>query len=50
MFVADFQCGPSDGFVRLMGRLTAFVGNITIALVEDGEVFGPWQLDMGNSG
>ena len=41
---------PSDGFVTLMNRLTAFVSNTTMALVEDGEVLGSRQLDMGNSG
>ncbi len=41
---------PPDGFVTAMGRLTAFVSNTTMALVEDGEVLGTRQLDMGNSG
>ncbi len=41
---------PPDGFVSLMGRLTVFVSNNTMALVEDGEVLGPMHLDMGNSG
>ena len=35
-----------DGFVSLM----AFVSNTPMALVEDGEVLGSRQLDMGNSG
>ena len=33
-----------------MGRLTAFVSQTTMALVEDGEVLGSRQLDMGHSG
>ena len=41
---------PPDGFVSLMGRLTAFVSNTTMALVEDGASLGSRQLDMGNSG
>ena len=41
---------PPDGFVSLMGRLTAFVSETTMALVENGEVLGSRQLDMGNSG
>ena len=40
---------PPDGFVSLMGRLTAFVSNTTMALVEDGALLGSRQLDMGNS-
>ena len=40
---------PTDGFVRLMGRLTAFVSETTMALVEDGVLPGSRQLDMGNS-
>ena len=39
-----------DGFLSLMGRLTAFVSINTMALVEDAEVFGSRQLDTGNSG
>lgn len=31
------------------GMLTAFVGDTTMALVEDGEVLGSRQLDIGNS-
>ena len=36
--------------MSLMGRLTAFVSNTTMALVEDGAL--PWsrRFDMGNSG
>ena len=30
--------------------LTAFVSNTTMALVDDGEVLGSTQLEMGNSG
>jgi hypothetical protein len=41
---------PPDGFVSLMGRLTAFVSNTTMALVEDGALPGSRQLDMGNVG
>ena len=33
----------------IIGRLTAFVSNTTMALVEDDEVLGSRQLDMGNS-
>ena len=33
-----------------MRRLTAFVRNTTMALVEDGASLGSRQLDMGNSG
>ena len=39
-----------DGFVSLLGRLTAFVSDTTMALVEDGALLGSRQLDMGNSG
>ena len=39
-----------DGFVSLMGNLTGFVSNTTMAPVEDGEVLGSRQHDMGNSG
>ena len=46
---SEFTTTP-DGFVSLMGRLTAFVINTTMALVEDGDVLGSRQLDMGNSG
>ena len=41
---------PRDGFVSSMGCLTAFTGDITIAFVEDGALFGPRQFDMGNVG
>jgi len=41
---------PTDGFVSLIGWLTASVSGTTIALVEDGEVLGSRQLGMGNSG
>ncbi len=40
---------PPDGFVRLMGRLTAFVNDTRMALVEISELFGSRQLDMRNS-
>ena len=40
----------TDGFVSLIGWLTASVSDTTMALVGDGEVFGSRQLDMGNSG
>ena len=33
-----------------MGWLTPFVSHTTMALVEDDEVRGSGQLDMGNSG
>ena len=36
--------------MSLIGWLTAFVSDTTMALVEDGEVLGSRQLDMGNSG
>ena len=41
---------PPDGFVSLIGWLTAFVSDTTMALVEDGKVLGSRQLDMGNPG
>ena len=41
---------PRDGFVSLMGRLTASVSDTTMALVEDGALLGSRELDMGNSG
>ena len=37
-------------FVSLMGTLTAFMSDTTMALVEDGRLLGTRQLDMGNSG
>ena len=37
-------------FCEFDGGFTASVSNTTMALVEDGEVLGPSQLDMGNSG
>ncbi len=37
-------------FVSLMGTLTAFVSDTTMALVEEGRLLGTRQLDMGNSG
>jgi len=37
-------------FCELDWMLTAFVSDTTMALVEDGEVLGSRQLDMGNSG
>ena len=40
---------PPDSLVSLTGRLTAFVSNITMALVQDVEVVGSRQLVMGNS-
>ena len=45
---ADSRRG--DGFVSLIGWLTAFVSDTTIAVVEDGALLGSRQLDMGNSG
>ena len=39
-----------DGFVSLMGRLTASVSGSTMALVDDGALIGSRQFDMGNSG
>ncbi len=39
-----------DGFVSLIGWLTAFVSDTTMALVEDGEMLGSRQLAMGNVG
>ncbi len=41
---------PPDGFVSLIGWLTAFVSDTRMALVEDGEMLGSRQLDMGNVG
>ena len=46
----ELQFTPPDGFVSLMGRLTAFVGETTMAFAEDGEVPGSRQRDMANSG
>lgn len=34
----------------LLGELTAFVSETTMALIHDGEVLGLRQLNMGNSG
>ena len=39
------QFTPPPGFASL----TALVGNTTMALIEDGEVLGSRQLNMGNS-
>ena len=39
----------TDGFVSLMGRLTPFVSNTSMALVANCEVLGSRKLDMGNS-
>ena len=36
--------------MSLIGWLTAFVSDTTIALVEEGTLLGTRQLDMGNSG
>ena len=36
--------------VILLGELTAFVSETTMALIHDGEVLGLRQLNMGNSG
>ncbi len=36
--------------MRLMGRLTAFARDTTMALVEDGALLGSRQLDMGITG
>ena len=36
--------------MSLIGWLTASVTDTTMALVEDGALLGPRQLDMGNSG
>ena len=41
---------PRDGFVSLIGELTAFVSESTITFAEYGEVIGSWQLAMRNSG
>ena len=41
---------PRDGFVNLIGWLTAFVSDTTKALVEYGTLLGSRQLDMGNVG
>ena len=38
---------PPDGFVSLMGRLTAVVSETTMALVGYGEVLGPDNLIWG---
>lgn len=40
---------PPDGFVSLTGKLTAFVSDTTMALVDDGVALGSRQLDKGNS-
>ncbi len=45
----EFTTTP-DGSASLTGRLTAFVGNITMAHVEDSQVLASRQLDMGNVG
>ena len=37
----------TDGFVSLMGRLTASVSDTTMALVEDGEALWSRPSDMG---
>ena len=37
----------TDGHVSLNGRLTAFVSDTTMALVEDGAQPGPREHDMG---
>ena len=37
-----------DGFMSLMGRLTAFGSNTTMALVEHGALLGPRHSDMGS--
>ena len=39
-----------DGFVRLVGRLTAFASNTIMALIANGASLGSRQLDVGNSG
>ena len=39
-----------DGFVSLIGWLTVFVRETTMALVEHGALSGSRQLDMGNVG
>ena len=44
------QFTTPDGFVSLIGWLTASVSDTTMALVEDGALLGSRQLDMGNSG
>ncbi|MDA1347350.1 MAG: hypothetical protein O3A47_00530 [Chloroflexi bacterium] len=41
---------PRDGFVSLMGSLTASVIDTTMALVEDRSSLGSRKLDMGNVG
>ena len=41
---------PADGFVSLMGRLTPFLSNTTVALAEDGASLGSRQLDLGIPG
>ena len=41
---------PTDGLVSLMGSLTAFVSETTMALIEDSASLGSRQIDMGNSG
>ena len=45
----QFTTAPA-GFVSLMGWMTAFVSDATMALVDDGEVLGSRHLDLGNSG
>ena len=36
--------------MSLIGRLTAFVSDTTMALVEHGALLGPRQSDIGNPG
>ena len=38
------------GFLSLIGWLTAFMSDASIALVEDGTLPGSSRSDMGNSG
>ncbi len=40
---------PTDGFVSLIGWLTASVSDTTMVLVEDGALLGSRHFDMGNS-
>ena len=41
---------PTGGFVIIKGRLTAFVSDTTMAVVEDVALLGSRQSDMGNLG
>ena len=42
--------GALGAYVSSTGSLTAFVSDTNMALVEEDELLGSRQLDMGNSG